>query len=118
MQSARLKPASLAVTVQDKNIHHLTGMTITEALDFIDHLQLDQDRTQIATAILREIRHRLTFLADVGLGYLTLDRTGATLSGGEAQRIRLATQVGSGLVGVSTCWTSRPSACTSGTTSG
>ena len=99
-KGARLKPASLAVTVQDKNIHQLTGMTITEALDFIDHLQLDQERTQIATAILREIRHRLTFLADVGLGYITLDRTSATLSGGEAQRIRLATQVGSGLVGV------------------
>jgi excinuclease ABC subunit A len=99
-KGARLKPASLAVTVDGKNMHHVTRMTITEALEFINTMHLSEERTQIAVAILREIRHRLTFLFDVGLGYITLDRTSATLSGGEAQRIRLATQVGSGLVGV------------------
>jgi excinuclease ABC subunit A len=99
-KGARLKPASLAVTVDGKNMHHVTRMTITEALEFINTMHLSEERTQIAVAILREIRHRLTFLSDVGLGYITLDRTSATLSGGEAQRIRLATQVGSGLVGV------------------
>ncbi len=99
-KGARLKPASLAVTVDGKNMHHVTRMTITESLEFINTMRLSEERTQIAVAILREIRHRLTFLFDVGLGYITLDRTSATLSGGEAQRIRLATQVGSGLVGV------------------
>jgi excinuclease ABC subunit A len=97
---ARLRPASLAVTVADKKINEVTRMSITEALAFFDALKFDTERTQIAQTILREIRHRLTFLADVGLDYITLDRTSATLSGGEAQRIRLATQVGSGLVGV------------------
>ena len=96
----RLKPASLAVTVGGKNIHDVTGMTITEAIDYFSNLSLDQERSQIAQTILREINHRLRFLADVGLEYITLSRTSATLSGGEAQRIRLATQVGSGLVGV------------------
>jgi excinuclease ABC subunit A len=97
---ARLKPASLAVTVADKTIHDVTRMYIAEALEFFSDLELDAERSRIADIILREIRHRLTFLRDVGLDYITLDRTAATLSGGEAQRIRLATQVGSGLVGV------------------
>ncbi|MBI5724753.1 MAG: excinuclease ABC subunit UvrA [Planctomycetes bacterium] len=99
-KGARLKPASLAVTVAKKNIQAVAGMTISRALEFIDTLAFDAEKTQIAQTILREIRHRLRFLADVGLEYITLDRTSATLSGGEAQRIRLATQVGSGLVGV------------------
>ena len=97
---ARLKPASLAVTIHGKNVRDVTRMCISEALAFFGDLPLDVERSQIAETILREIRHRLKFLADVGLDYITLDRTSATLSGGEAQRIRLATQVGSGLVGV------------------
>jgi len=97
---ARLKAASLAVTVDGRNIHDVTRMGISEALEFFAELDLDAEKSQIAETILREIRHRLRFLADVGLDYITLDRTSATLSGGEAQRIRLATQVGSGLVGV------------------
>lgn len=97
---ARLKPASLAVRINDKNIHDVTKMSISEAREYFDSLSLDPEKTQIAQQILREIRHRLKFMVDVGLGYITLDRTSATLSGGEAQRIRLATQVGSGLVGV------------------
>ncbi len=96
----RLRPASLAVTVGGKKIFEVTRMSITEALDFFENLRLDEEKSQIAETILKEIRHRLTFLADVGLDYITLDRTSATLSAGEAQRIRLATQVGSGLVGV------------------
>ncbi len=97
---ARLRPASLAVTVADNNIQDVTRMSIAEALAYFSELTLDEEQSQIAEMILREIRHRLTFLADVGLDYISLDRTAATLSGGEAQRIRLATQVGSGLVGV------------------
>ncbi len=97
---ARLKAASLAVTVNGKNIQQLTSMSIATALEFVDNLPLNPERTQIASTILREIHHRLRFLVDVGLDYITLDRTSSTLSGGEAQRIRLATQVGSGLVGV------------------
>jgi len=99
-KGARLKAASLAVMVSDLNIHQVTRMTISGAISFLDGLKLDTERTQIAETIVREIRHRLVFLADVGLEYITLDRTAATLSSGEAQRIRLATQVGSGLVGV------------------
>jgi len=97
---ARLKPASLAVKVAGRSIDEITRMDITEALVFFDTLQLDAEKTQIASTILREIQHRMRFLADVGLDYITLNRTSATLSGGEAHRIRLATQVGSGLVGV------------------
>jgi excinuclease ABC subunit A len=99
-EGARLHPASLAVTVGGRTIHDVTKLSIAEALEYFDNLELDEEKTQIAEAILKEIRHRLTFLGDVGLDYITLDRTSATLSGGEAQRIRLATQVGSGLVGV------------------
>jgi excinuclease ABC subunit A len=97
---ARLQQASLAVTVGDKAIHEVARLSIQDAKGFFEGLELDEERTQIARMILREILHRLTFLADVGLEYITLDRASSTLSGGEAQRIRLATQVGSGLVGV------------------
>ena len=96
----RLKAASLAVTIAGKNIRQVTEMSITEALAFFTSLELDAERAQIAEMILREINHRLSFLVDVGLNYITLGRKSSTLSGGEAQRIRLATQVGSGLVGV------------------
>jgi excinuclease ABC subunit A len=97
---ARLKPASLAVRIAGKNIHEVTQMTIAAGLEYFDGLKLSEEKTHIAQTILREIRHRMGFLSDVGLGYITLNRTSATLSGGEAQRIRLATQVGSRLVGV------------------
>jgi excinuclease ABC subunit A len=97
---ARLKPASLAVKIGERNIHDVTQMSIDAALAYVDSLQLDAERAAIAEQILREVRHRLSFMANVGLGYITLNRVSATLSGGEAQRIRLATQVGSGLVGV------------------
>jgi excinuclease ABC subunit A len=96
----RLMPAALAVTVRDRNIYDLTQLTVEKARDFFQTLQLSQERTHIAEPIVREIGNRLGFMSDVGLGYLTLDRKTASLSGGEAQRIRLATQVGSGLVGV------------------
>jgi excinuclease ABC subunit A len=99
-EGARLRPASLAVLVGGRNIRQVTAMSIAEALGFFESLRLDAERTRIAETILREIRDRLRFLVDVGLDYVTLDRTSATLSGGEAQRIRLATQVGSRLVGV------------------
>jgi excinuclease ABC subunit A len=99
-KGARLRPASLAVKVAGRNINEVTSMSIGSALEYFDGLKLDTERRQIAVTILKEIRHRLSFLADVGLDYITLNRTSATLSGGEAQRIRLATQVGSGLVGV------------------
>ena len=97
---ARLRASSLAVTVGGHNLHDVTQMSIAAAVEFFEVLELDEERSTIARPILREINHRLRFLADVGLDYITLDRTSATLSNGEAQRIRLATQVGSGLVGV------------------
>ena len=97
---ARLRPEAVAVTVGGKNIQQLSMMTIEQAQQFFDKLKLDKEKTLIATQILKEIKARLQFMVDVGLGYLTLDRKSSTLSGGEAQRIRLATQVGSGLVGV------------------
>ena len=97
---ARLRAASLAVTIADVNINEVTKMSIARAGEFFEHLRLEAERAQIAEMILREIRHRLSFLMGVGLDYISLDRRSATLSGGEAQRIRLATQVGSGLVGV------------------
>ncbi len=97
---ARLREASLAVRIGEINVHDVTGMSIDEAKAFFDGIELGVEETQIAEQMLREIRHRLRFMSDVGLGYLTLDRASSTLSGGEAQRIRLATQVGSGLVGV------------------
>jgi excinuclease ABC subunit A len=97
---ARLKPEVLAVTVGDKNIHEFTRMSVTRAIEFLDELQLTETEQLIGTRIIKEIRERLTFLDNVGVGYLDLDRTAATLSGGEAQRLRLATQIGSQLVGV------------------
>ncbi|MDZ7272153.1 MAG: excinuclease ABC subunit UvrA [candidate division KSB1 bacterium] len=97
---ARLKKESLAVRIGDYNIHAVTTMSIKEALRFFENLQLNPREMEIARQILKEIRERLTFLLNVGLDYLTLDRPAATLSGGEAQRIRLATQIGSQLVGV------------------
>ncbi len=96
----RLKKTSLAVTVGEKNIHEITSFPIMKLLDFMDNLSLDEHRQMIGKRILKEIRSRVQFLVDVGLDYLTLSRATASLSGGEAQRIRLATQIGSGLVGV------------------
>jgi excinuclease ABC subunit A len=97
---ARLSPEASAVTVGGKNIHELSRLSIEKAQKFFNKLELDVEKTIIAEAIIKEIKARLKFMVDVGLGYLTLDRKSSTLSGGEAQRIRLATQVGSGLVGV------------------
>ena len=97
---ARLKPETLAVTVGDRNIDEVTRMTIREADDFFTQLTLTLREMKIAAQILKEIHARLHFLLDVGLDYLTLSRSAGTLSGGEAQRIRLATQIGSGLQGV------------------
>ncbi|MBR5379259.1 MAG: excinuclease ABC subunit UvrA [Clostridia bacterium] len=96
----RLKPAALAVTVGEKNIAAVSDLSIRDALAFFESLRLAPRQEMIARQILREVTARLTFLRDVGLEYLTLSRGAATLSGGEAQRIRLATQIGSGLVGV------------------
>jgi excinuclease ABC subunit A len=97
---ARLKPTSLAVTVGDQNISELTLMSVRETLAFLDSLDFSETEQLIGGRIIKEIRERLTFLNDVGVGYLTLARASASLSGGEAQRIRLATQIGSALVGV------------------
>jgi excinuclease ABC subunit A len=97
---ARLNPTTLAVTVGGKNIHESSTMAIGEALTFFENIELTEREAQIAVRVLKEVRARLQFLVDVGLDYLTLARSAATLAGGEAQRIRLATQIGSGLVGV------------------
>jgi excinuclease ABC subunit A len=99
-KGARLKPEVLAVTVGAKNIHDFTNFSITRALNFLNELGLTETEELIGHRIVKEIRERLTFLDDVGVGYLNLDRASATLSGGEAQRLRLATQIGSQLVGV------------------
>ena len=101
----RLKPEALAVTILGKNIVDVTGLTVSEALDWVSGLEREKGglkvrARQIAKQVLKEIRTRLGFLVDVGLDYLTVDRSATTLSGGEAQRIRLATQIGSGLMGV------------------
>ncbi|MCF0132619.1 MAG: excinuclease ABC subunit UvrA [Blautia sp.] len=96
----RLKPESLAVTVGDKNIYEVTNLSVDHLLEYLNQLQLSNQQQLIGRQILKEIRSRVRFLADVGLNYLSLSRATATLSGGEAQRIRLATQIGSGLVGV------------------
>ncbi|HET8652789.1 MAG TPA: excinuclease ABC subunit UvrA [Gaiellaceae bacterium] len=97
---ARLKPEVLAVTVGGRNIHEFTKMSVTRALGFLGELDLTETEQLIGERIVKEIRERLTFLDNVGVGYLQLDRAAATLSGGEAQRLRLATQIGSQLVGV------------------
>jgi excinuclease ABC subunit A len=105
-QGKRLKPEALAVTIDGKNIMEVTALSVNHALQWLTRLSADKDpvltprETMIAHQILKEISSRLGFLRDVGLGYLTIDRPSATLSGGEGQRIRLATQIGSGLMGV------------------
>ena len=99
-RGARLKPESLAVTVQGRSIMAVTALPITSALEFFREMKLPGRQGIIAREVVKEIRERLMFLVNVGLGYLTMDRQSGTLSGGEAQRIRLATQIGSGLVGV------------------
>ena len=96
----RLKPSSLAVTVADKNIYEMTSMSVKELVKFLSDIELTEQQHFIGDQILKEIRARVGFLQQVGLDYLTLTRGTASLSGGEAQRIRLATQIGSGLVGV------------------
>lgn len=97
---ARLKKESLAVTIGDKNIKELTDMSIIKIKDFINSLKLNRTEALIAEQIIKELNKRLQFLIDVGLEYLTLSRSSGTLSGGESQRIRLATQIGAGLTGV------------------
>lgn len=99
-KGARLKPEALAIKIGDKNIYQVTRMTVAESKEFFSKLELTEREKVIAKQILKEINARLGFLLNVGLDYLTLDRAAGTLSGGEAQRIRLATQIGSGLVGV------------------
>ncbi len=96
----RLKPAALSVTVGDKNIYEITSMSVGDLQKFLADLKLSEQQQLIGEQILKEIRARIGFLVDVGLDYLSLARSAATLSGGESQRIRLATQIGSGLVGV------------------
>ncbi len=96
----RLKDESLAVTIAGKNIDEVTKMSVKDALHFFSNIEFDTKETIIAEQIFKEINERLEFLSDVGLDYLSLDRTASTLSGGESQRIRLATQIGSSLVGV------------------
>ncbi|HQM50869.1 MAG TPA: excinuclease ABC subunit UvrA [Candidatus Hydrogenedentes bacterium] len=97
---ARLRPESRSVTIAGKTIMDVTALSIREALVFFDNLELDKTRRMIAARVMKEIHERLTFLVSVGLDYLSLDRNAGTLSGGESQRIRLATQIGSGLMGV------------------
>ena len=99
-EGQRLKKESLAVTIADKNIYEITTMSIDKLVDFLDNMELTDRQQFIGGGILKEIKARLNFLMDVGLNYLALYRPTGTLSGGEAQRIRLATQIGSGLVGV------------------
>ncbi|MGW5350409.1 excinuclease ABC subunit UvrA [Streptomyces sp. NPDC004031] len=99
-QGSRLKPIVLAVTVQDRSIADVSAMSISDCADFLGAMKLDARDRKIAERVLKEVNERLRFLVDVGLDYLSLNRAAGTLSGGEAQRIRLATQIGSGLVGV------------------
>ncbi|MDP2990554.1 MAG: excinuclease ABC subunit UvrA, partial [Kiritimatiellota bacterium] len=99
-KGARLKPEALACTIADKSIVDVCRMSVRSAGNYFERLAISAQEEKIAREVLKEIRQRLQFLANVGLDYLTLDRESGTLSGGEAQRIRLATQIGSGLVGV------------------
>src|SRR5213075_3222874 len=99
-KGARLRPESLSVLTGGLGIHELTRMSAKRAIEWFDQLELSDTERQIARLVLREIAERLRFLDSVGVGYLSLERAAATLSGGEAQRIRLATQIGSSLVGV------------------
>jgi len=100
---ARLKPEVLAVKIAGKNIHQFCAMTVRQALRFLEGLRLSPEKTRVTGQVIRSLKSRLRFMVDVGLYYITLDRSTGTLSGGEAQRIRLATQIGSGLVGVCYC---------------
>src|SRR5947208_5074462 len=97
---ARLRPESRAVLVADTPIHEFTGLSAYRALEWVRGLELSEHDRRIARLVLREIEERLQFLENVGVGYLSMERAASTLSGGEAQRIRLATQIGSSLVGV------------------
>ena len=97
---SRLKPEALSILIGGKNICEVTALTVRDCLQFFKKLELTPKQQIIAHQVLKEIMARLQFLNDVGLDYLTLDRSAGTLSGGEAQRIRLATQIGSGLTGV------------------
>jgi excinuclease ABC subunit A len=115
---SRLRKESLSIKVAGLNIADITKMSVKRSLEFFTDLALTEKESAIAKRILKEIRERLGFMVHVGLDYLTLDRGAATLSGGEGQRIRLATQIGSSLVGVLSSSTSPPSACTSATTAG
>jgi len=99
-KGSRLKDEALAVRINEKNIAQVTALSVEEAVKFVNSLKLGEEHAQIATQALKEITTRLKFLINVGLNYLTLDRVSSSLSGGEAQRIRLATQIGAGLVGV------------------
>jgi len=96
----RLRPEALSVTVGNKNIWDLTELSVADTIEFFDNLKLTSTEQKICAQVLKEIKSRLQFLKNVGLEYLTLERSAATLSGGEAQRIRLSTQIGSGLTGV------------------
>src|SRR5207247_8648517 len=95
----RLSTGGRAGTVGERNIHEFTKLSVCTALRFLDELELTETEQLIGARVVKEIRERLTFLDNVGVGYLQLDRASATLSGGEAQRLRLATQIGSQLVG-------------------
>ncbi|GAA2182000.1 excinuclease ABC subunit UvrA [Brooklawnia cerclae] len=99
-KGARLKPSTLAVTVSDRNIHQVSELAISQLSEFMGRLELSERERAIAAQVVKEIQQRVRFLLDVGLDYLTLARSAGSLSGGEAQRIRLATQIGSGLTGV------------------
>ncbi len=114
----RLRPEVLAVTVGDESIADVCDMSAERSLAWINGLELEGSAAQIAGEVVKEIRARLGFLNDVGLNYLTLSRAAKTLSGGEAQRIRLATQIGSAWWASCMCWTNHPSACISVTTNG
>jgi len=115
MQREKAHNIALSIKIKDKSIIDITSLSVRECFDFFDRIKFSATEEKIAQQIIKELRSRLKFLIDVGLEYLTLERKAGTLSGGEAQRIRLATQIGSRLVGVYTYLTSRQSDCISGT---